>query len=231
MQSSPGRRAASRELRHPERVQLLSVNVGLPRDVLWRGRTLRTAIFKRAVDGPVPARGHNLAGDAQADLSVHGGADKAVYAYPSEHYPFWRDELGVATLPWGAFGENLSTEGLLEAEVGIGDRFRIGSVLLEASQPRIPCHKLALRHERPDLPKLFLQSGRSGIYFRIVEAGSLQAGDEIVCTQRYGGGLSVADVQALARGAGDDALLRRAAAHPRLAEVWREELQRRLAAR
>lgn len=212
-------------------MKILSVNVGVPRDVTWRGETLRTAIFKTPVHGAVATRGDNLAGDQQADLRVHGGEDKAVYLYPSEHYPFWCEELGVAELPWGAFGENLTAEGLLESETGVGDRFRIGSVVLEASQPRIPCQKLALRHERPDLPKRFLRSGRSGIYFRIVEAGTLRAGDEIARTHRDGAGLSVADVQAIARGDADEALLRRAAEHPRLAAVWREEAQRRLARR
>lgn len=211
-------------------MKLLSVNVGLPRDTSWRGRPVRTGIFKEPVEGRVETSGHGLAGDAQADLSVHGGVDKAVYAYPSEHYPYWSRELEVEPLPWGAFGENLSTEGLLEHEVGIGDRFRIGSVLLEVTQPRIPCQKLALRHGRPDMPKLFMQAGLSGIYFRILEHGSLRAGDEIVRTHRDGGGVTVADVMRLARGEGDPALTERAAAHPSLAAVWREELARRLAA-
>ena len=105
--------------------------------------------------GRIALRGHNLDGDAQADLRVHGGADKAVYGYPSEHYGFWCEWLGVDALPWGAFGENLTTEGLREADVCIGDRFRVGSALLEVSQPRIPCSKLALRHARADLPNTF----------------------------------------------------------------------------
>lgn len=211
-------------------MKLLSVNVGLPREATWRDKPLRTGIFKRPVEGPVAARGHQLAGDGQADLSVHGGPDKAIYGYPSEHYPYWLAELGVGSLTWGAFGENLTTEGLLETAVAIGDRFRVGSVVLEASQPRIPCQKLALRHERPDLPKRFLQSGRSGFYFRIVEEGALQAGDEIVCTHREPERLTVAEVQSLARGDGDERLLRRAAAHPLLAEAWRSELERRIQA-
>ncbi len=204
------------------------MNVGLPREVSWRDRTLRTAIFKDAVTGRVALRGHNLAGDRQADLTVHGGADKAVYAYPAEHYSFWCEWLGVSALPWGAFGENLSTEGMRESEVGIGDRFRIGDAVLEVSQPRIPCQNLAARHQRVDLPKHFLQSGRSGVYFRVVEEGEIGAGDAIERVSADPHGLSVADVQGLARGAGDAALLRRAAEHPALAAVWREELRARL---
>ena len=200
----------------------------MPRDAVWRGEVLRTGIWKSAVPGPVAMRGHNLDGDAQADLSVHGGADKAVYGYPSEHYGYWCDWLGVDALPWGAFGENLTTEGLLETEVCIGDRFRIGSAELEVSQPRIPCSKLALRHERADLPKRFLASGRSGFYFRIARAGEVAAGDAIERVASDSRGLSVAAVQSLKRGAGDTALMRRAAEHPALAEVWRADLRRRL---
>ena len=209
-------------------MKLLSVNVGVPRDAVWRGEVVRTGIFKSPVAGRIAMRGDNLDGDAQADLSVHGGADKAVYGYPSEHYGFWCEWLGVDELPWGAFGENLTTEGLLETDVCIGDRFRIGSALLEVSQPRIPCANLALRHERADLPKHFLASGRSGFYFRIVEHGDLAAGDAIVRDASDPRGLSVAEVQSLARTKGDPALIRRAAEHPALAQVWRDDLRKRL---
>ena len=209
-------------------MKLLSVNVGVPRDAVWRDEVVRTGIFKSPVPGPIAMHGHNLDGDAQADLSVHGGADKAVYGYPSEHYGFWCEWLGKDALPWGAFGENLTTEGLLEAEVFIGDRFAIGSALLEVSQPRIPCHKLALRHERADLPKHFLASARSGFYFRIARAGEVSAGDAIERVVADPQRISVADVQTLARGAGDPELMHRAAEHPALAEVWRKEVRRRL---
>ncbi len=209
-------------------MKLLSVNVGLPRDAVWRGEVVRTGIFKHAVPGPVAVRGHNLAGDGQADLRVHGGADKAVYGYPSEHYAFWCDWLGVESLPWGALGENLTTEGLLEAEVCIGDRFRVGSALLEVSQPRIPCAKLALRHERADLPKHFLASGRSGFYFRIAREGEVSPGDAIERVASDPRGLSVAEVQSIKRGVAGPALIRRAFEHPALAAVWREDLRKRL---
>jgi MOSC domain-containing protein YiiM len=210
-------------------VKLVSVNVGMPRDAVWRGEVVHTGIFKDAVPGPVALRGHHLDGDAQADLRVHGGADKAVYGYPSEHYGFWCDWLGVDALPFGAFGENLTTEGLREADVCIGDRFRIGGAVLEVSQPRIPCHKLALRHGRADLPKHFLASGRSGFYFRILAAGMLAAGDAIERVWADPRALSVAEVQRLARAVEDPAQIRRAAEHPALAEVWREDLRKRLA--
>jgi MOSC domain-containing protein YiiM len=209
-------------------VRILSVNVGRPRDAVWRGETVRTAIFKEPVAGRIALRGFNLVGDEQADLSVHGGRDKAVYGYPSEHYAYWCAWLGSDELPWGAFGENLTTQGLLEADVGIGDRFRIGSALLEASQPRIPCHKLALRHQRPDLPKHFLASGRSGFYFRVIEPGDVGQGDAIERIASDPRGITIADVQVFARAKGDLEQLRRVAGHPALAEVWREELGARL---
>jgi MOSC domain-containing protein YiiM len=209
-------------------VKLVSVNVGLPRDAVWRGEVVRTGIFKSAVPGPVAMRGHNLEGDGQADLRVHGGVDKAVYGYPSEHYGFWCEWLGVDALPWGAFGENLTTEGLLETEVCIGDRFQIGGAVLEVSQPRIPCSNLALRHERADLPKHFLASGRSGFYFRIVSPGAVSPGDAIERTAADPRALSVAEVQSIKRGVADVALIRRAAEHPALAEAWRGDLRKRL---
>jgi len=210
-------------------VKVVSVNVALPREIAWRGETLLSGIFKQPVAGRVAVRGHNLAGDAQADLSVHGGPDKAVYAYPAEHYVFWRAELPELELDWGAFGENLTTEGLLETEVWIGDRYRVGSAQLVVTQPRIPCHKLAARHGRPDLPKRFLASGRSGFYLRIEAEGELGAGDAVERVSRDERGLRVADLYALLGARrGDTALLRRAVEHPDLAAAWRDELQRQL---
>ena len=132
-------------------LKLASVNVGLPRDVEWRGRPVTTGIFKSPVEGRVRVRTLNLEGDRQADLSVHGGPDKAVYAYPEEHYGYWRQELPGVDLPPGSFGENLTTEGLKETEIRIGDRFRIGSTVLRVTQPRMPCAKLAaVTDERGD---------------------------------------------------------------------------------
>src|SRR5215210_4045733 len=154
-------------------MKLLSVNVGQPHMVEWQGRMVATSIFKAPVTGPVVLRTLNLAGDRQADLSVHGGAHKAAYVYPSEHYAFWRGDL-----PWGMFGENFSTAGLLE-DVQIGDRFQIGSAEVIVSEPRVPCYKLSLKFGRADMVKRFLASGRSGFYVMVVNEGVVQAGDEI----------------------------------------------------
>src|SRR5690349_14033253 len=154
-------------------VKIISVNVGRPKTVQWHRKTVLTSIWKSPVEGPVHVAPFNLFGDEQSDLTVHGGPNKAVYGYPTEHYEYWRRELPDAELSWGAFGENLSTEGLLETDVAIGDRFRIGSAELIAVQPRIPCYKLGIRFGRDDMVKRFMASRRSGFYFSIVKEGSL----------------------------------------------------------
>jgi MOSC domain-containing protein YiiM len=210
-------------------VQLVSVNVGRPRDVVWRGRPVRTGIFKEPVSGRVRLRGVNLEGDAQADLLVHGGHDKAVYAYPSEHYAFWRAELDLAELSHGAFGENLTTEGLAEDAICIGDRLRAGSAELVVTQPRIPCFKLGLRLGRADAVKRFAESGRSGFYLSVAREGELGAGDPLELVARDEDSLTVAQLLDVYYGGDDRALLARAAALPGLAASWREELDRRLA--
>ena len=143
-------------------MRMLSVNVGLPREVEWRNEPVTTAIHKAAVSGPVRVRRLNLDGDRQADLSVHGGPDKAVYVYPSEHYPFWKEELPGVALPWGAFGENLTVEGVNETAVRVGDVLRAGTAEFIVTQPRLPCYKLNIRFQRPDMVKRFLRSGRTG---------------------------------------------------------------------
>jgi MOSC domain-containing protein YiiM len=212
-------------------VEIVSLNVGLPREVAWRGRTVRTGIFKAPVTGSLRARASGLEGDGQADLSVHGGRDKAVYGYPAEHYGYWTEVLPEAELPWGAFGENLTTRGLLEDDVHIGDRFRVGSAELVATQPRTPCFKLGLRHDRPGLVKQFLRSGRSGFYFSVLVAGAVEAGDRIERIASDERHLRVADCVRLARGEGDRDLLRAASSHPALADAWRTQLREELARR
>ena len=137
-------------------MRIRSVNVALPRLVAWKGQTFTTGIFKEPIQGPVMMRTLDLDGDRQADLSVHGGPYKAVYAYPVEHYSFWRTELPEIDLKWGAFGENLTTEGLDESSTHIGDRFRIGAATVMVTQPRVPCFKLAAKFQRDDILKRFL---------------------------------------------------------------------------
>jgi MOSC domain-containing protein YiiM len=166
-------------------MKLLSVNVGLPREVEWNGRTIRMSIFKAPVSGRVQARKLNLDGDQQSDLTVHGGVDKAVYVYPSEHYAFWRNELSDVEFNWGAFGENFTTEGELDDKaVHIGDRFRIGSAEFVVTQPRMPCFKLGIRFGRADIIKRFLHSRRNGFYFAVAQEGEVAAGDSIELLKR-----------------------------------------------
>ena len=175
-------------------MKVLSVNVGLPRLVEYQGEPVATGIFKEPVDGKVPVGEQNLEGDRQADLSVHGGYHKAVYVYPSEHYEFWREELPEMNLSFGIFGENLTTDGLLEAAVNVGDCFRIGTAEFIVTEPRFPCFKLAIRFGRKDILRRFAKSGRSGFYLAIKKTGELQTGDAIEVLSREQNQSSIADV-------------------------------------
>jgi MOSC domain-containing protein YiiM len=159
--------------------RLVAVNVGRPREVEWDGERVLTSIFKDTVPGRVRVARLGLDGDQQSDLEVHGGIDKAVYAYPSEHYAFWRKELPGMELPPGVFGENLTTEGLLEEALHIGDRIRAGSAEFIVTEPRMPCYKLAIRFGRPDIVKRFMRSGRTGFYLAVLKEGEVGAGDAI----------------------------------------------------
>jgi MOSC domain-containing protein YiiM len=180
--------------RNPFNMKILSVNVGLPRLVEYNGEPVSTGIFKDPVGGVVKVNSLNLEGDRQADLSVHGGYYKAVYVYPSEHYPLWRSEYPDMELPYGMFGENLTTRGLTETDVHIGDRLRIGTAEFLVTQPRLPCYKLGIRFGRVDIIKRFFKSGLSGFYLSIEKTGELQKGDEIQVLSRNTEGDSIAEV-------------------------------------
>src|SRR6266542_4593910 len=157
-------------------MKLLSVNVGRPQVVTRNGEPVSTGIFKRPAEGRVMLRTLNLDGDRQADLSVHGGPSKAVYVYPSEHYDYWKQELPEMVLPWGMFGENFTSGGLFESELNIGDKFRVGSAVVMVTEPRMPCYKLGIRFNRPDMIKRFLASGRTGFYFAVLQEGEVGVG-------------------------------------------------------
>ena len=210
-------------------MKLLSVNVGLPREIEWQGKRVRTSIFKSASAGHVRVMTLNVEGDEQSDLSVHGGVHKAVYAYPSEHYPFWREEVPELDLSLGTFGENFTTEGLFEEAVHIGDRFRVGSAEFIVTQPRLPCFKLGIRFGRQEMVKRFLRSGRTGFYLAVLEEGSVIAGDSIELLARDEHGVTVADIVNLyTAGATNQDLLRRASALPALPTDWRDHFRKRL---
>jgi MOSC domain-containing protein YiiM len=210
-------------------MKALSINVALPRLIPWKGQTIKTSIFKEPVGGPVMMRQLDLDGDKQADLSVHGGPNKAVYAYPSEHYSFWRGELPDMDLQWGAFGENLTIEGLNEKDTHIGDRFRIAEAVVMVTQPRVPCFKLAAKFQRDDILKRFLASGRSGFYFSVIEEGMVAAGDSIERIREDENWISVTDINNLFRGERDIAMLRRASVLDPLPMDWREHFSEELA--
>jgi len=211
-------------------MKLVSVNVGLPRLLTWGGATFKTGIFKNAVDGRVTLRTTNLDGDRQADLSVHGGPNKAVYCYPSEHYPAWNAEIPDPARTWGAFGENFTTEDLLETDVSIGDRYRVGSAMVSVTTPRLPCFKLAAKFQRDDMIERFVRSGRCGFYFSVVEEGEVGAGDEFELLGREDLTLTIAEVNRLytARSL-DRESLQRSLYVRLLPESWRDRFRARLA--
>jgi MOSC domain-containing protein YiiM len=196
---------------------------------MWNGDSVLTSIFKKPVAGRVRVETLNLAGDQQSDLTVHGGPEKAVYVYPSEHYAFWRDELPGVDLPWGSFGENLTVEGLAEGQLRIGDEIAIGSAVFVVTQPRMPCFKLGIRFGRMDMVKRFLKSGRSGFYLSVSREGKLSAGDPIALTPSQAPAITVAEfVSIYATGGRDKELLRRAVLVPAIPEGWRDYLHERL---
>lgn len=211
----------------PAGATIVSVNVAEPAVVTVQGKAVLTSIFKKPVEGGVAVRKHNIEGDRQADLTVHGGPYKAVYCYPEEHYPFWGEQLPEMELVFGNFGENLTTRGITEDVVQIGDQFRVGSAVLQVTQPRMPCYKLGIRFGRSDMVKRFWQSERSGIYFSVVEEGTLAAGDAIEKIASVEDGVTVADVVALYKGTKRNPELLERALHAPLFGGWKQGLRER----
>src|SRR5882672_1960636 len=210
-------------------MKILSIQVGRPRTVTLGGHQTQTGIYKNPVHGQIRVGTLNLDGDEQADLTVHGGVNKAVYAYPSEHYEFWRRQYPSRALEWGAFGENLTTEGLLETDAGIGDMIQIGTALFVVIQPRLPCYKLAGKFDDKNILQTFTDSGRSGIYFAVVEEGHIQSGDEIVWESRQDHPFTIADAMRLYNGQElPSDLLHRALQLKALPDSWRREVQEAL---
>ncbi len=175
-------------------LKLLSLNVGLPRQVSFQNDLVTTGIFKEPISGPVRLRKLNLDGDKQADLTVHGGVDKAIYAYPKEHYDYWEKELPGMSLPWGMFGENFTTQGMFEETVNVGDQFQVGTAKVVATQPRMPCYKLGAKFGRMDIIKKFLASGLTGVYFKVMKEGELEQGDEIRLIKKDENNITIKDI-------------------------------------
>ena len=213
-------------------MKLISLNVGLPRDVTWHGRVVTTGIFKDPVEGRVALRRLNLDGDRQADLSVHGGEHKAVYCYPSEHYDYWKTQLPKREWRWAAFGENFTTTGMTEDTVHLGDRFSVGSAQLVVTQPRLPCYKLGVRFQSDDMVKRFLASGRSGFYVAVSREGEVGAGDEITELSRDANAVPVSEITRLyvakAYNGGDADAIRRLLRVAAVPESWKEYFRDRV---
>jgi MOSC domain-containing protein YiiM len=213
-------------------MKLVSVSSGLPRETTWQGRTVTTGIFKQPVDGRVALRKLNLDGDRQADLTVHGGEYKAVYCYPIEHYDYWKKALPGRELPAAIFGENFTTEGLLEDSIHLGDQFSIGSAEVIVTQPRLPCYKLGVRFQSDDMVRRFLASGRTGFYFAVTQEGDVGAGDEIAVIARDPNRVPVSEVTRLyiakSYGQNEVSSIQRASRVKALPESWKAYFQQRL---
>ncbi len=217
-------------------MKLASVNTGLPREVQWQGRIVTTAIYKEPVVGRVALRKLNLDGDRQADLTVHGGEQKAVYCYSLGHYDYWKTELPGRELPMGMFGENFTIDsgkdGLLEESVHLGDRFSIGSAEVVVTQPRLPCYKLGVRFQSDDMVKKFLASGRTGFYVAVTREGEVGAGYEIKTIAREANAVAVSDITRLyvakRFGEAEFSAVRRALLVKELPESWKEYFRERL---
>jgi MOSC domain-containing protein YiiM len=231
-------------------MKVISLNVGLPREVMWRGSSVSTGIYKEPVDGRVALRRLNLDGDRQADLTVHGGEYKAVYCYPLEHYDYWKKELPDRDLPMGVFGENFTLvdspvegyspgdgaasdeSGLPEARVHLGDRFQVGSAEIVVTQPRLPCYKLGIRFESDDMVRRFLVSGRTGFYVAVTREGEVGAGDEMKVLSRDPTGVSISEIVRLytkkSYSRADAALVERASQVEEFPDSWRQYLYERV---
>ncbi|HET9773614.1 MAG TPA: MOSC domain-containing protein [Nitrososphaeraceae archaeon] len=210
-------------------MRVISVNVGLPIKVNFGKEIVTTAIFKNPIKHRIKLYKLNLEGDKQADLTVHGGIDKAVYSYPSEHYKFWKKEIKDFEYSWGTFGENLTTEGLLEDLVNIGDQFRIGSAKVVATQPRMPCYKLAVRFGRMDIIRRFMESERSGIYFKVAQEGEIGVEDKIELIKSDENKVTIRDIVRLQTNGGRDTeMMNRAIKVKDLPDGWRNYFMEKL---
>jgi ferredoxin-NADP reductase/MOSC domain-containing protein YiiM len=206
--------------------RLLSVNVGLPRDVAWRGKTVRTAIWKTPVQGRHVARRLNIDGDGQGDLVGHGGEHRAVFVYQIDSYRYWQAQLGRSDFSYGQFGENFTVDGLPDGEVCIGDRYRIGSAVFEVTQPRVTCYRVGIRMNEPQMAALLVSHGRPGFYFRVIEEGGVEAGEEIVQVTAGPERMTIAEVNALLYRPGHPrSQLERALRIPALSAGWHSSFQ------
>ncbi|HEU5309297.1 MAG TPA: MOSC domain-containing protein, partial [Acidimicrobiia bacterium] len=207
--------------------RLVSLNVGLPRDITWQGQTVRTAIWKEAVEGPRTVRRLNVDGDGQGDLQGHGGEQRAVFVYQLDSYRYWQDQMHRDDFSFGQFGENFTVEGLGDGDVCIGDRYRIGSGVFEVTQPRVTCYRVGIRMDEPRMAALLVAHGRPGFYLRVLEEGDVRAGDDVIKTSTGPEAMTIAEINSLLYlGAHHDVdQLRRALRIPALSPGWQASLR------
>ncbi len=211
-------------------MRVISVNVGLPRQVIYGGQIITTSIFKDSIRERVKLGKMNLDGDKQSDLKVHGGIEKAVYSYPMEHYDYWKKQYPKIDMPWGMFGENLTTEGLIEDSVNIGDQYQIGSSKLIVTQPRIPCYKLGIKFGQMDIVKKFMTGVRPGIYFKVLQEGEVGSGDDIELIYQDKDSVTVNDIVRLYidNDDGDIDTMERATRISSLPEGWKIHFRQKI---
>lgn len=211
-------------------MKLRSINISEIKELEFNGRTVKSGIDKKPAEGAVELLKKGLIGDKQADPSVHGGLDKAVYAYTAEHYDYWQEKLSVKELPYGQFGENFTVESMDDQEVLIGDIYRVGSALLQVTQPRVPCFKLGIRMNDPMFPGKFLKSGRYGFYLRVLEEGTVEAGDSIELVEKSDSEMSVWEIMQImhAGSATNSNDVIKALAIETLSADWRSEFEQKL---
>lgn len=210
-------------------MKVISVNVGLPQEIEWNGKIISTGIYKEPVDGPISLKKLNLEGDGQADLTVHGGPNMAVYVYSANHYEFWKKQLPSHELNWGAFGENLTVEGCSDDEVCIGDRFRMGTAEVQVTQPRVPCFKLGIRFGDQGMVKQFMNSGRFGFYLRVLKEGAIQADDGIEKISQDSAQVAVSDIMMAYQNPDMKDLMQKIITVKALPKSWREHFEKLLA--
>jgi MOSC domain-containing protein YiiM len=213
-------------------MKLVSLNIGLPREVAWRGMKVTTAIFKQPISTRISLRKLNLDGDRQADLTVHGGEHKAVYCYPLSHYAYWRNELPQRELPFGMFGENFTVDDFIDESICVGDRFSVGSAVVVATQPRLPCYKLGIRFQSDDMVRRFLASRRTGFYLAVEQEGEVGVGDEMALLSREAGAVPISEITRLfvvkRFSDADVASVHRAVHIGALPESWKSHFRERL---
>ncbi|BBA34305.1 MOSC domain protein [Methylocaldum marinum] len=209
-------------------MELLAISLAEPKQVEYHGRSISTGIYKEPVEGPVKVGTFGLEGDVQVDLKNHGGKDKAIYVYTVENYRFWERELNKSSFAFGQFGENFTVSGMPDDTVHIGDIFAIGKLVVQVTQPRVPCFKLGIRMGDPSFVDAFLNSGRNGFYFRVLEEGEVNSGDTIVRLQQDEVRLNIRDAMlAIIKGPRQQEIIERALRIEALSESWQESLKKR----